>query len=81
MRCSNAFNRLVIGGASATQHSPAWYRPLRLVDDTRREARAAGCALYEKSNLLLKEAMGGDARYEFTDEPPAAFHHYLGKKP
>ena len=44
-------------------------------------ARAAGFALYEKSNLLLKEAPGGGARYEFTDEPPAAFHHYLGKKP
>jgi protein gp37/ParB-like chromosome segregation protein Spo0J len=71
------FNRLVLGGASATQHSPAWYPPLRLVDDKRREARVAGCSLYEKSNLLLKESLGG-ARYEFTDEPP--FPEYLGKK-
>jgi protein gp37 len=72
------FNRLVIGGASATQHSPAWYPPLRWVDDKRREARAAGCSLFEKSNLLLKEPLGG-ARYEFTDEPP--FPAYLGKRP
>ena len=76
----HVFNRLVLGGASATQHSPAWYPPLRLVDDKRREARAAGVSLYEKSNLLLKELLNG-ARYEFSDEPPAAFHHYLGKKP
>jgi protein gp37/ParB-like chromosome segregation protein Spo0J len=73
------FDRLVLGGASATPHSPAWYPPLRLIDDKRREARVAGCALYEKSNLLLKETLGG-ARYEFTDEPPAAFDHYLGKR-
>ena len=73
------FDRIVLGGASATQHSPAWYPPLRWVDDKRREARAAGCSLYEKSNLLLKEQPGG-ARYEFTDEP-AAFDHYLGKRP
>jgi protein gp37 len=72
------FNRLVIGGASATQHSPAWYPPLRLVDEKRREARAAGCSLYEKSNLLLKESLGVAARYEFTDEPP--FPAYL-KRP
>ena len=44
----------------------------------RREARAAGCSLFEKSNLLLKEPLGG-ARYEFTDEPP--FPAYLGKRP
>jgi protein gp37 len=73
------FNRLVIGGASATKHSPAWYPPLRLVDEKRHEARAAGCSLYEKSNLLLKESLGGKQRYEFTDEPP--FPDYLGKEP
>ena len=53
----------------------------RWIDDIRRDARAAGCSLYEKSNLLLKEPLGGGAvRYQFTDEPPAAFDHYLGKK-
>ena len=73
-------NRLVLGGASATQHSPAWYPPLRWIDDKRREARAAGVSLYEKSNLLVKESLNGQ-RYEFSDEPPAVFNHYLGKKP
>jgi protein gp37 len=68
----HVFNRLVLGGASATQHSPAWYPPLRLVDDKRREARAVGCSLYEKSNLLVKERPGS-TQVDFTDEPPAAF--------
>ena len=77
-RLLHLVNRLVLGGATATQHSPAWYPPLALVDEKRRECRAAGCSLYEKSNLLLKESLGG-ARYEFTDEPPAAFDDYLGK--
>ncbi len=36
-------------------------------------SRGLGC------NLLLKEALGGGVRYEFTDEPPAAFHQYLGR--
>lgn len=43
------FNRIVIGGASATQHSPEWHPPLRWIDDIRREARANGCSLFEKS--------------------------------
>jgi protein gp37 len=73
------FDRIVLGGASATPHSPAWYPPLRWIDDKRREARAAGSSLYEKSNLLLKESLGSAARYEFTDEPPELFN-YLGKK-
>lgn len=72
------FNRIVIGGASATQHSPEWHPPLRWIDDIRREARANGCSLFEKSNFLLKEPLGGGTWYEFTDEPP--FPDYLGKK-
>jgi hypothetical protein len=45
------------------------------------ECRVAGCSLYEKSNLLLKEPLGGTKRYEFADEPPAFFDAYLSKTP
>jgi protein gp37 len=70
------FDRIVIGGASATSHSPEWHPPLAWVDDIRRQGRAAGCSLFEKSNLLVKERPGG-AQYQFADEAPASFH-YLG---
>jgi protein gp37 len=70
------FDRIVVGGASATQHSPEWHPPLAWVDDIRRQGRAAGCSLFEKSNLLVKERPGG-AQYQFADEAPASFH-YLG---
>ena len=74
-----ADRRIVIGGASATTHSPEWHPPPSWVDDIRRQGRAAGVSLFEKSNLLVKERPGG-AQYQFTDEAPA-FFHYLGKKP
>jgi protein gp37 len=73
------FDIVVIGGASVTPKSPAWHPPLRMVDDLRKQARAAGCRLYEKSNLLVKEAPK-DAPYEFTDVAPDLFH-YLGAPP
>ncbi len=38
------FNRIVIGGASATKHSPEWHPPLRWIDDIRRECRPSDAA-------------------------------------
>jgi len=46
------FNWVVIGGASASTQTPAWSPPRAWVDELETSARAAGCMVYEKSNLF-----------------------------
>lgn len=45
------FDWVVIGGASASNETPAWIPPLRWVRDLEAAAREAGCMVYEKTNL------------------------------
>jgi len=45
------FNWIVIGGASASSQTPEWRPPLDWIIDLRTQARAAGLAIYEKTNL------------------------------
>jgi protein gp37 len=49
-----AFDWVVIGGASAVASAgtPEWRPPRDWSDDLRRAAAAAGCMVYEKTNLL-----------------------------
>jgi protein gp37 len=72
-------NLVVIGGASAASKTPRWIPPFAWVDDLMRQADAAGCAVYLKSNLLRKEEPGG-GRYVFTDTPPAVFDYLRGRE-
>ena len=74
----NRFNLLVIGGASRSSKTPRWIPPYEWVADLMRQANEAGCAVYVKSNLYLKEAPFGP-RYTFTDQLPGSFD-YLGKR-
>lgn len=72
------FNLIVIGGASRSSKTPRWIPPFTWVDDLMRQANDAGCAIYTKSNLYLKEAPFG-SRYRFTDQLPPVFD-YLGRR-
>jgi protein gp37 len=68
------FNLLVIGGASASSKTPLWIPPFEWVADVMRQADAAGCRVFLKSNLLRKEQPFGRA-YRFTDQLPAALDY------
>ena len=48
------FDWIVIGGASRSSGTPAWVPPLDWVIDLHNQARAAGCKIYYKDNLLLE---------------------------
>ena len=45
------FDWIVVGGASAQSGTPAWHPPSQWVFDLKAQARAAGLAWYEKTNL------------------------------
>lgn len=72
------FNLIVIGGASRSSKTPRWIPPYEWLADLMRQANDAGCAVYLKSNLYLKEVPFGP-RYRFTDQLPEVFD-YLGKR-
>lgn len=46
------FQWVVLGGASRSNETPEWHPPRTWVDDLERQAREAGCRIYEKTNLL-----------------------------
>jgi hypothetical protein len=58
-----AFQWVVLGGASASTQTPEWRPPRAWVNALQAAARAAGCRVYEKDNLLrrLREYPGVDA--------------------
>ena len=51
------FNWIVMGGASKSNQTPAWVPPFGWVSDLYQQARAAGCAVYQKDNLGLHDDM------------------------
>ena len=71
------FHLLVIGGASASRATPKWIPPFSWLEDLHRQAAEAGCAVFLKSNLYIKEKPGGP-RYMPSDRAPEVFH-YLAK--
>lgn len=48
------FQWVVIGGASRSEQTPEWWPPRQWSDDLRAAAWAAGCQVYEKTNLLRR---------------------------
>jgi protein gp37 len=73
------FDLVVIGGASKSNRTPLWFPPYEWRANLVEQAHAAGCAVYEKSNLCRKETPGG-SRYHFTDELPKVFDYLRGRK-
>ena len=51
------FQWIVIGGASRSEKTPEWVPPFDWVADLQRDARAAGCKVYHKTNLALGDAI------------------------
>ena len=51
------------GGASRSSETPEWHPPRTWVDDLERQAREAGCRIYEKTNLLERHR-------EYPGQPP-----------
>jgi protein gp37/ParB-like chromosome segregation protein Spo0J len=47
------FQWIVIGGASRSEKTPEWVPPFDWIADLQRDARAAGCRVYHKTNLML----------------------------
>jgi protein gp37 len=48
------FDWIVIGGASPSTQTPGFRPPREWVDHLERQAREAGCRVYEKTNLLVR---------------------------
>ena len=67
------FQWVVIGGASGSTETPDFQPPRHWVDQLERQARSAGCRVYEKTNLLdrIREYPGGPA--SATVDVPAEF--------
>jgi len=73
------FDWVVIGGSSRSSRTPEWHPPRAWVNALEEQARAAGCKVYEKTNLLerIREYPGFDE--PVITEAPAAFN-YLGRQ-
>lgn len=81
------FDWVVIGGASSTQATkttpatPKWQPPYKWVHDLVNQAEAAGCRVYQKTNLLGKRLvqLPFDAPIVGDDGLPPKEFNYLGK--
>jgi hypothetical protein len=71
-------NWIVIGGASASTETPEFRPPRAWVNRLEAQAHAAGCYVYEKTNLLdrLREYPGQDEPVA-VDVPAEFKMHYL----
>jgi ParB/RepB/Spo0J family partition protein len=85
------FDWVVIGGASSSSQTPAWFPPVEWIFDLVKQCREAGCKVYLKSNLfgssdqhravnarILELPFDAPVTADATIELPEAFR-YLGK--
>jgi protein gp37 len=70
-----AFQWLVIGGASKSSRTAEWHPPLQWVVDLRKQAEAAGLAVYFKTNLLWQCRGYAGAPDVEPQEAPAALRY------
>jgi len=75
------FNWIVIGGASKSSKTPAFHPPLPWIIDLYEQAKAAGCAVYMKTNLLGERVLElpFDAPIEAGPKTAPKVFNYLGK--
>ena len=76
------FHWVVIGGASASRETPEWRPPFPWIADLVGQARAAGAAVYMKTNLGIANRileMPFDAPIKCDPQTAPAVFHYLGK--
>jgi protein gp37 len=76
------FNWIVIGGASRSSKTPAFQPPFPWIISIYNQAKAAGCAVYMKTNLLGNRVLELPFDAPIISDPmaaPATFH-YLKKR-
>jgi protein gp37/ParB-like chromosome segregation protein Spo0J len=76
------FDWIVIGGASRSSKTPEWKPPFEWIVDLHGQARAAGCRVWHKENLLgsrVREMMDGLPVPQDPQEAPEVFR-YLGRQ-
>jgi protein gp37 len=76
------FQWVVIGGASASKETPEWRPPFPWIADLVGQARAAGAAVYMKTNLGIENRileMPFDAPIQSDPQIAPPEFHYLGK--
>jgi protein gp37 len=75
------FNWIVIGGATKSSKTPAFRPPLPWIMDLYAQAKAAGCKVYMKTNLLGNRVLELPFDTPIKADPAAApeVFHYLGK--
>jgi protein gp37 len=72
------FDWVVIGGASPSTQTPEFRPPREWVEHLEAQARAAGCHVYEKANLLERQrGYPGQATPALIDIPTAFKMGYL----
>jgi protein gp37/ParB-like chromosome segregation protein Spo0J len=68
------FQWVVIGGASKSTKTPEWQPPREWIVDLEHQANLAGCFLYEKDNMRIREYPGMHKQSKTT---PQDFHYPL----
>lgn len=75
----DVFQWVVIGGSSASSQTPEFFPPRAWITHLWQQARAAGCQIYEKTNLLAR-AREYPGQHTITVSPSATlaqFHYQL----
>jgi protein gp37 len=75
------FKWIVIGGASKSSQTPAWHPPFPWIMDLVAQAKAAGCQVYMKTNLLGNRLLELPFNAPIKGDPTEApkIFHYLGR--
>jgi protein gp37 len=77
----NLFKWVVIGGASKSSKTPAFHPPFPWIIDIYAQAKAAGCQVYMKTNLLGNRVLELPFDAPIKKDPSEAddVFHYLGR--
>jgi protein gp37 len=70
-----AFDWVVLGGASESTKTPEWHPPRAWVEELHAAALAAGCAVYEKDNLLHRRRGYPGLPWQEPVQAPAALRY------
>lgn len=65
------FSWIVLGGSSKSTQTPEWHPPRAWISALEDDARAVGCMVYEKTNLLARIREYPGAPYEPAELPDA----------
>ena len=79
------FNLIVIGGAARSMRTPEWRPPHRWILDVVAQADAAGCKVFEKTNLygnrILELPFDAPIKTDYPQVAPDVFHYLRKRRP